>query len=82
MSSGMEYCGGVKNVKIGVAEMVENSPSIHTSRIPDISIIQNVVYDGNKMILRKASGVGPGRVINFSSINVPINMHLVESFEP
>ncbi|CAF1280023.1 unnamed protein product [Rotaria sordida] len=34
------------------------------------------------MILRKASEIGPGRSITFSPLDIPINMKLVESFEP
>ncbi len=82
MSLGMEYCSGIKYVKIATAEMVENAPSINSYRIADISVIRNIVYDGNRMILRKASEIGPGRAIIFSALDVPVNMQLVESFEP
>lgn len=79
---GMEYCGGVKHVKIGTAEIIENASSIERRHIPDISTIRNIIYDENRMILRKASEVGPGRVIHLSAIDVPINMKLIDSFEP
>jgi hypothetical protein len=82
MFVGMEYCGGVKHVKIATAEMLNNVPSINSDRIADISMIRNIVYNENHMILRKASDIGPGRSINFSNFDVPINMKIVESFEP
>jgi len=78
----MEYCGGVKHVKIGTAEIIENAPSIGRRHIPDISMVRNIIYDENRMILRKASEVGPGPVMNLSAIDVPINMKLIDSFEP
>lgn len=77
----MEYCGGVKNVKIATAEILEKISPIGKCRIPDISTIRNIVYNGDHMILRKASEVGLGRAVQFSSINVPLNMRIVESFE-
>lgn len=78
----MEYCGGVKGVKVGTAEMLDNAPSISSSRIPDISTVRNIVYGANGMTVRKASGIGPGRKLNYSNLFVPINMELTESFDP
>ncbi|CAF3125343.1 unnamed protein product [Rotaria sp. Silwood2] len=79
---GMEYCGGVKNVKIGVGEVINNVDSIDSYPIADISMIRNIVYQNDYMVLRKASEIGPGRVINFKTLDIPINMKLIESFEP
>jgi len=78
----MEYCGGVKGVKVGTAEMLDNTPPISSYRVLDISSIRNIVYSANGMTLRKASGIGPGRHLNYSNLVIPINMRLTESFEP
>ena len=79
---GMEYCGGIKHVFVGTAVMIEKVPSITKCRIPDISMIRNIVYKENQMITRKASEIGQGRRINFTDIDVPINMKIIESFGP
>ena len=78
----MEYCGGVKHVKIGTAEMIDNASPIKKRHIPEISKMRNIVYKENHMILRRASEIGPGRIVKLSKLDVPINMQLVDSFEP
>ncbi|CAF3133837.1 unnamed protein product [Rotaria sp. Silwood2] len=77
----MEYCGGVKNVIVATAEILENIPPISKTRIADISTIRNIVYQGKHMILRKASEIGPGRAVSLSLLDVPVNMQIIESFE-
>ena len=76
----MEYCGGIKNVFVATSEMVDNVPAITQCRISDISMIRNIVYQQKSMILRKASEIGQGRQINFTKIDVPINMKIMEPF--
>jgi hypothetical protein len=79
----MEYCGGVKNVKIGVAELTTDKIKINNAAtIPEISSIRSVVYTDNGMIIRKASNIGNGRLIQYSNLKVTCNMKLIESFSP
>ena len=79
---GMEYCHGIKNLKVATAEIVDATASLCKTRIPEISSIRSIVYDGSgQMIIRKASGVGSGLVVPSSEFDVPINMRLVDSFE-
>ena len=62
--------------------MIEAVIPLVSSRIPEISSIRSIKYEGrNQMVIRKASGVGPGLVVPFTGFSVPINMRLVESFE-
>jgi len=77
----MEYCGGVKGVKIATAELLDDTPPINGYHIPDISMIRSIVYENSQMILRKASDIGRGRFISLSHLDIPINMQIVESFE-
>ncbi|CAF1545057.1 unnamed protein product [Adineta ricciae] len=79
---GMEYCGGIKNVKVAVGEMINNVCAIDSYHIADISMIRNIVYNDYHMVLRKASEIGPGRILKFKALNIPINMKLIEPFEP
>jgi hypothetical protein len=79
----MEYCHGIKNLKVATAEIVDSTAPLCTARIPEISSIRSIEYDGNdRMVIRKASGVGSGLAVPFTGLVVPINMRLVESFEP
>ena len=81
--SGMEYCHGIKNLKVATAEIVDATAPLSTARIPEISSVRSITYDGSdQMVIRKASGVGSGLVVPFTRFVVPINMRLVESFEP
>jgi hypothetical protein len=80
---GMEYCGGVKNSKIGVAEVISDKIKIHhVVSIPEVSLIRSVVYTEDGIIIRKASNVGCGRLIPYSNLQVQCNMKLIESFSP
>jgi len=79
----MEYCGGVKNVKIGVAELINNKTKINNvATIPEINSIRSVVYTDDGMIIRNASNIGEGRLIPYSNLQVTCNMKLIESFSP
>jgi hypothetical protein len=79
----MEYCGGVKNVKIGVAELISNQIKVGDRvSVPEVSLIRSVVYTDDGMIIRKASNIGRGRLIPYSKIQVKCNMKLIESFSP
>lgn len=80
--AGMEYCHGIKNLKVATAEILDTTASLCKTRIPEISSIRSIVYEASdRMIIRKASGIGTGLVVQSSQVDVPINMRLVESFE-
>ena len=64
----MEYCGGVKNIKIGVAELINDKVKINdVVTIPEINSIRSVVYTNDGMIIRKASNIGQSRLISYSN---------------
>ena len=79
----MEYCNGVKHLRVATAEIIFNEPPSGKNRIPEISSIRSIEYHGNtQMVIRKASGVGSGLVVPSAQLTIPKNVRLVESFEP
>ncbi|CAF1474098.1 unnamed protein product [Rotaria sordida] len=49
-----EYGGGIKNLKVGVAEVIGMAPVVHMTPIPELSSVPNILYDDTNLILRKA----------------------------
>jgi hypothetical protein len=52
--TGFEYGGGIKNLKIAVAEVSDTIPKFHLTPIPELSSIRNIVYHAKNLVLRKA----------------------------
>ncbi|CAF0946767.1 unnamed protein product [Didymodactylos carnosus] len=71
MNSSMEYCGGVKNLKVGVVDSVELF-GLPRGKIPEISNIRDIEYSLNGMLLRKASGIDAGHLIAYQNLGIEI----------
>lgn len=52
--SGMEYAGGIKNLKVAVAEFDGSAPALTAKRVPDLCSIRNIVYEEDGIVLRKS----------------------------
>jgi hypothetical protein len=52
--AGFEYGGGIKNLKVGVAEFSDITPKFQLTPIPEISSIRSIMYNDMNMVLRKA----------------------------
>jgi hypothetical protein len=76
----MEYCGGVKNVRIAVAEVINEQTKIKANAISEINAIRSVIYSQQGMTIRKASNIGIGRTIPYSGLQADLNMKLTEAF--
>ncbi|CAF4613272.1 unnamed protein product [Rotaria socialis] len=76
-----EYGGGIQNLKIGVGEVSEINEVSPATRISELSSIRNIIYNDTNIILRKASGIGIGRTIDYEDYNITPNVTLVSSFE-
>ncbi|CAF4263197.1 unnamed protein product [Rotaria sordida] len=79
----MEYCGGIKNVRTGVAEIIDEKYKLgNPPTIPDVEAVRSIVYNEEGMTIRKASDIGIGKFIKYSNLNITPNMILVEQFSP
>lgn len=52
--TGIEYGGGVKNLKIGVGEVLQLSERLPKKKVPEVSSIRNILYGDTSITLRKA----------------------------
>ena len=52
--TGFEYGGGVRNLKIAVANVSQTNEKLSKTRVYEISSIRNIIYDDTRAILRKA----------------------------
>ena len=50
----MEYGGGIKALKVAVAEFEGRSPTLSLTRVPELCSIRNIMYDEHEIILRKS----------------------------
>ncbi|CAF1458184.1 unnamed protein product [Adineta steineri] len=76
-----EYAGGIQNLMIGVAEVLEIPKQLPINRIPELCSIRNVIYNDTNIRLRKASGVGIGKPIKYENYQISNNVILVNSFD-
>ncbi|CAF5068452.1 unnamed protein product, partial [Rotaria sp. Silwood1] len=76
----MEYAEGVKNTRIGVAEIVPNTGKIVKTTIPNISSIRSIQYYADQMRIFRASGIGQGTMIPYKQLEFESNMRLVSPF--
>ena len=76
----MEYCGGVKNVRIAVGEVINKQIKIKANPVPEINAIRSVIYSDQGMTIRKASNVGLGQIIPYSNLQAELNMKLTTAF--
>ena len=51
---GIEYCGGVQNLKIAVAEVSNSAEKLPTTKVPELFSIRNIVYGPASITIRKA----------------------------
>lgn len=61
--TGIEYGGGVKNTKIGVAEVLQLCEKLPKKKIPEISSIRNITYDDANIVIRKAVSCYPTDIL-------------------
>ncbi len=54
LQTGMEFGGGIKNLKIGVGEVIDKSRGLPSIRLQDVSVIRNIQYFDKEMVVRKA----------------------------
>ena len=54
MLIGIEYGGGVQNLKIAVAEVSKTAGRLPTTRVPELCSIRNVIYEPASIKIRKA----------------------------
>ena len=52
--TGFEYGGGIKNLKVGVAEVSDITPKFQLKPIPELSSIRNIIYNDMNIVIRKA----------------------------
>jgi hypothetical protein len=60
---GFEYGGGIKHLKIGVAEVTDIVPDVSFTSIPELTCIRNIIYQDENFLVRKA--VSSIFIINF-----------------
>ncbi|CAF4154958.1 unnamed protein product, partial [Rotaria sordida] len=80
-SDRVEYAGGIRNLKIAVAEVLETKALLPTTHVNEISLIRNITYEDNRIILRKATGIGIGKQIAYENVQVTKNVKLLSSFD-
>ncbi|CAF1474480.1 unnamed protein product, partial [Rotaria sordida] len=76
-----EYGGGIKHLKIGVAEVTDIVPEVSFTSIPELTCIRNIIYQDENFLVRKATGVGLGKPITYEHFSISSNVKLVDSFE-
>ncbi|CAF1019727.1 unnamed protein product [Didymodactylos carnosus] len=77
---GFDYCGGIKNTRVAVAEVDKRLKALEKSHIPEISSIRSVENEKDDMIIRKASNVGKGFKVPFRNLQIQQIMKIIESF--
>ncbi|CAF4033781.1 unnamed protein product [Rotaria sp. Silwood1] len=80
IKEGMEYAGGVKNTRIGVAEIIPDIGKIDKTSIQNVSSIRSIEYYPNHMRIFKASGIGQGILIPYKQLEFESNMRLICPF--
>ncbi|CAF1507708.1 unnamed protein product, partial [Didymodactylos carnosus] len=78
---GFESYGGVKNLKVLVAEKDYKAKPLAKGSIPEVSSVRSIEYTDDGMLIRKASGIGKGKLVPYTSHMFSNNLTETETVE-